>query len=123
MDAKLQENKPRWSARLLWLTVLAAPMAWFIQLTAGYGLAELACRRQTMIPLFIASAVCAFLAVLGGAGSVPLLRARMPSHEIVDGTSDHAQSFIGEIGIGFAVLFLTLIAGQTLAAAYLQPCP
>jgi hypothetical protein len=123
MDAKSREHKPRWSAPLLWLIVLAAPLAWFVQLTAGYGLVELACRRQTMVPLFVATAVCAFVAILGGAESFPLCRGRVPAPDIVDATSDHSQSFFGEIGVGFALLFLLLMAGQTLAVAFLMPCP
>lgn len=118
-----QSRKPRWSARAIWLIVLAAPIAWFVQLTAGYGLVELACRRQTMAPLFVATAVCALLAIVGGAGSIPLWRGQVPPHDIVDETSDRSQSFMGEIGIGFALLFLLLIGGQTLASAFLMPCP
>lgn len=123
MEAISEERQHPRTTVVRWLAVFAAPMAWFIQLTAGYGLVELACRQRTMLPLLTATVCCVLFPLIGGIVSIRGWRGRNIACGPVEETSDQFRSFMGAIGLGFAVLFTVMIAGQTLAAVYLKPCP
>jgi hypothetical protein len=56
MEADRYFNAPRGMA-LLWVAVLAGPIAWFLQQQVGYGMATFACGRGGEVGLHVVTGV------------------------------------------------------------------
>jgi hypothetical protein len=103
----------------LWLAALGGPVSWAIHLMVVYPLVEVACRFQTMLPLYGASAV--LLASAGAAGLVNwgYLRGLRGQN---GATTPRRIRFMATAGLAGAILFMILIVAGTLPMFFDDPC-
>jgi hypothetical protein len=113
---------------LPWIGVSAAPLAWVVQLIAGYGVQEAGCAPVSGMPLldvdtepWIAaiSAVAIAAAVVGIVASVVTLRAAT-AHDEADPRGRIA--FMGDAGVLVSVIFLAVIVLGAVALPALDAC-
>jgi hypothetical protein len=109
----------RVSSIWLWFGALGGPVFWALHLVLVYPLVEVACRFQTMVPLYAASVVLFAAVAAAGLVSWGYLR-RMQRHD--GATAARRVRFMATVGVAFAILFMILIAGGTLPMFFDDPC-
>jgi uncharacterized membrane protein HdeD (DUF308 family) len=113
---------------LPWIGVIAAPLAWVVQLIAGYAFQEAGCAPGSGTPVLdvdtepwiaAVSAVAIAAAVVGIASSVVTLRGA--TH---DGEADPRGriAFMGDVGVLVSVIFLAVIVLGAVALPALDAC-
>ena len=124
-----REDAGEWGlfrSAVLWFGVLAAPLAWAILLTVGYGFEEVACSRGSShwgfeaktatVILFAATAVTA---VLGAAAAVlTWRRAQRPE----SGDTRGRLEWMGFSGVVVSGLFIALILMTGFGVTSLGTC-
>lgn len=105
-----------------WYGVLAAPLAWAMQLQANYSLVPHACQTGDMKWLYVSSAsflLLALSALVIGAWDWRKARRRSPvSREDADARS----SWVGLLGMLVSALFLLVIIAQAIPTLFFSPC-
>ena len=107
---------------VLWLVVLAGPLAWLLGLTAQYSLVRVACAKGTMLPLHAVSVATLALA-LGGA-AVGWREWRRTGRQWPgegDGTLPRSR-FMVVLGLLASAFFTLVILAQWLTNFFLNPC-
>jgi hypothetical protein len=107
----------------LWAGMLAAPIAWFVQLSIVYALTPHACAAKGRFLLHLASLVCLAVAGFG-------LRTAWGNWEVIrrgsaaDGprASSGRARFQSLGGLLSGGLFLLIIVAEWLAISVLSPC-
>jgi len=103
----------------LWFGLLAAPVAWTIQLPVVYGLAVRACDHVGMIVLHLVSVLCILAVIAGGTAAWRNLQAvHEPAAE--SASTRRIMSLLGLMG---AALFGLVVLDSWLAVFLLSPCP
>ena len=115
---------------LLWFGLLAAPLAWAVQLVAGYATEEAACSTGGGIePAWVVGAG----SVLGGISIAAILVARLGGIAAIlslvlvsgDGHDDDPRgraAFMAGAGVLASLIFLAAIVLSTVAVASLDAC-
>lgn len=113
----------RWGEVLmLWAGVLVAPVAWILQMQAGYLLVQQSCMSGHNLSLHVVTAVALLLAALGGfiawrnweqAGGT------WPDEEA--GPTPRSR-FMGAMGLLLSAMFFLVIVAQGVASFVLHPC-
>jgi hypothetical protein len=112
----------------VWFGVLAAPLAWVVQLVAGYAVQEAGCAPAGMLPVLDADTepIIAFIsvaalavAVAGGAASLVAWRTAL-----ADGGTDPRGriAFMACAGLLASVIFVAAIALGGVALLFLDAC-
>jgi hypothetical protein len=105
---------------LLWTGLLAAPVAWLVQLEAGYALASWACARDRAAALHL---VTALPLAVAGAGVLAAVRALgRPAPPPAAPARDGRRRLMGHVGLGLSVLFALVILVSGLPPLLLSPC-
>ena len=102
------------------LMFFTPPVAWGIQLLAGYGLVALACSVNSKTGFYALSAVAALATLASG------LLSFVSTHERIDVRDlEHADApdeFVAACGVLLAIVFFVLIAATGLYGTALNPC-
>lgn len=114
-----EADQVRVSNVLLWFGALGAPIAWAIHLVAVYFLTEVACRFETKLPLYGASALLFAVATLAGLVCWYYLRYMRQRN---GATVPRRIRFMATAGLAGAILFMVAIAGGTLPMIVDDPC-
>ena len=113
---------------LPWIGVVAAPLAWVVQLVAGYAFQEAGCAPVSGSPVvdvdtesWIAgiSALAVVAALVGIAASLVTLHAAT-THDEADPRGRIA--FMGDVGVLVSVIFLAVIVLGAIALPALDAC-
>ena len=113
---------------LPWIGVIAAPLAWVVQLIAGYAFQEAGCAPVSGMPVldvdtepWIAaiSIVAIVAAVVGIAASLVTLRA---ATEHAEADPRGRVAFMGDVGVLVSVIFLAVIVLGAVALPALDAC-
>ena len=104
---------------LLWMGMLAGPLAWMAQLALNYALTDWTCRSGHRWPLDLAFAVT--LAVTEG-GALAAWMVRRPSPPDRTDRMAARQVFQAWCGLGLCALFALAIAAAMIPRLYLSPC-
>jgi hypothetical protein len=106
-----------------WTGLLGAPLVWFLQFEASYGLVERACASRSMWPLHLLS-----LAALAGTIGALLLAHRtrrtaadLPQGELTGGPRGRAW-LLGTTGMLIGGFFILLILAQWIPTLLIDPC-
>lgn len=103
----------------LWFGILAAPVAWALQLPVIYGLAVRACDHVGMASLHVVSVLCVVASVAGGYVAWRNLQAvHEPAAE-----SASTRRMMSLLGLMTALLFGLVVLDSWLAVFLLSPCP
>jgi hypothetical protein len=114
-------NAP-WGVALLWIAVLAGPLAWFLHQQVSYGMATFACSRGGEVGLHVATAV-ALLIAAGGALIAWRNWSRVAREGVDEGDETRTRSRFMAIGGFLSSLFFGLvIVAQWLPVLFLRPC-
>lgn len=113
---------------LLWFAVGGAPLAWLLQFTVSYWLAEARCSvsgqsaEYSIDPWVIATgAICFAIGALALAAAVAIWRATADvEHD--DSPPLGRVHFLATIGIAIAPLFLAIIAMNSVGVGVLEAC-
>ncbi len=108
---------------LQWIGLLAAPLAWAVQLVAGFGASVAACsaggRDVSLVPWELAlTAAAAAVAVVGQAAAVLAWRATQRA----DSAPVSRMHFFADAALLGNTLFLAMILLGGITAAHLAPC-
>ncbi|HST16898.1 MAG TPA: hypothetical protein VLK36_04470 [Gaiellaceae bacterium] len=113
---------------LLWFGLLAAPLAWTVQLVVGYGATIARCtgttssRSFSLTPWEVAlTAVAAVVALTGQAAALLVFRSTRGRHE-TDPPPDGRVRFLVLAALLSNTLFLVVILLGGITAAGLEPC-
>jgi len=103
----------------LWFGLLAAPVAWGIQLLLVYALAVWTCDNVGLAGLHVVSLLC-FVLVLAGA------RAAWKNLHTLSGNADASPAtrrVLALLGVMASSLFAVVVLGSWLGVFLLSPCP
>lgn len=103
----------------LWFGLLAAPLAWAVQLPLVYALAVWSCDHVGMAWLHVVSVLCVVVAAAGG-------HAAWRNLNLVAVPADASAStrrLMALLGLMTATLFGLVVIGSWLAVFLLSPCP
>lgn len=98
----------------------APPLAWFVQLLAGYALVPVACMSGTKIAFYVLSGVVALVTLAAG-GLAFVTRGAGDQERALDRPAA-PNLFVAEAGILMAVIFLVLIVATGVYGIFLDPC-
>lgn len=101
------------------LAVVAPPLAWLAQLTAGISLSAWMCGAQARWPLHVATAVALSIAAVA---ALHCARHRHAGAERDRGAFGGARRALAWTGLGLALLFGLLILAAMLPGLVLHPC-
>ena len=110
------------SIGLQWFGLVAAPVAWLLNLGFGYSLAHAACHGSGTLPLHLASIAALLLAALGGAVALIVWRragSDWPGDAV--GPAERGR-LLATLGFGGAIFFVILILVQWIPVFVFQPC-
>jgi uncharacterized membrane protein HdeD (DUF308 family) len=113
---------------LPWIGVAAAPLAWVVQLIAGYAFQEAGCAPVSGMPVLdvdtepwiaAVSVVAMAVAAVGIFSSVVTLRAATQDREA---DPRGRIAFMGDVGLLVSVIFLAVIVLGAIALPALDAC-
>lgn len=114
---------------LVWLGVLGAPLAWVVQLVAGYGLLEAACAQSVgetpVLVVDVETAIGVLTVAAAAVAVVSIVAAALTwSAARADGDADPTGriAFMGAAGVLAGVIFLALILLGGSALPSLDAC-
>lgn len=120
-DVERYFNEPRGIA-LLWVGVLAGPLAWFLHQQVSYVLATLTCSDAATLVLHVMTAV-ALLIALAGVGIAWMNWRRTGGEWSARGGGTVARSrFMALAGFLLSALFFLVIVAQGLPNFFMSPC-
>lgn len=108
----------------LWAGLLAAPLAWAVQLQVIYALTQWTCHSGSLVPLHATAAACLLIAAAGLGVAFRCWQAggrRWPS-DADEGLVARTR-FMAALGLMAGGLFSLLIVVQWTAVLFLDPCP
>ena len=103
--------------RILWIAVLASPIAWFVNLEANYALASLTCLWQWRVVVLLVSAATFAIAV--GSGFISWSQWR---HLAGDGPVDARARGMAAGGAVLGSMFAIVIIAQAIPNLMLPGC-
>jgi hypothetical protein len=118
--SRLDTSSP---ARLLvlWVAILAGPLAWLLDLELSYALANRACESGSRAAYALTSLVAAALA--GAAGWTAWRELQRAAGGDTQGAREIDRSrFLAIAGVAFSAGFLLLILGNLVPKLLLDPC-
>lgn len=114
-------NQPRGIA-LLWIGMLAGPIAWFLHQQVSYILATLSCTDAATIVLHVVTVITSLIAI-AGAGIAWMSWRRTGHAETIRGGGTVARSrFMALSGLLLSFLFLLVIVAQGIPNFFISPC-
>ena len=114
-------NAPR-GIVLLWVAVLAGPIAWFLHQQVGYGMATFACSRGGEVGLHVATGIALLVTAVS---AIIAWRSwgRLGREWTTHGGGTVARSrFLALGGFLFSVYFFLVIVAQWVPIFFLPPC-
>jgi hypothetical protein len=106
----------------LWTGLLLAPLAWLLNISAGYALVPRACATGNHLPGHLVHLVCLLLA-LGGALVAWRLWQAIGSRWPEDEGGPAARSrFMAATGVLTSLLFALVIVAQWVPSFMISPC-
>jgi hypothetical protein len=108
----------RGALTLLWIGVLAGPVAWFVELEASYALTDWVCRHGHPWLLHVTTVIAVGLAIAGipaAARGRRIWNERLPA-------SGRTGAFLGTAGLWLSLLFSMAILASVLPKLLLSPC-
>lgn len=120
--SELREQRPERRDVLLWLTVLAGPLAWALTEQLSYALAPTACFERRPLLLYLVP-ICALLVVLPGALLARRLWHREPAGSTERGEAkDSRARFMALAGFWLSVGFTLAILATAMPPLVLRVC-
>jgi hypothetical protein len=123
LTAEADRKFARWREVLtLWAGVLIAPLAWALQMQAGYILVQPACQAGRNTLLHIVTLAALLLAALGG--FIAWRKWQQTGRAWPDEAAGAlARSrFMAVLGLLLSVMFFLVIVAQGIASFVLHPC-
>ncbi|HXH12048.1 MAG TPA: hypothetical protein VNP04_20065 [Alphaproteobacteria bacterium] len=120
-DVERYFNEPRGIA-LLWIGVLAGPLAWFLHQQVSYVLATLRCSDAAMLVLHVATAMALLIALAGGGIAWTSWRRTDGEWSARGGGTVARSRFMALGGLLLSALFFLVIVAQGLPNFFLSPC-
>jgi hypothetical protein len=105
--------------RVLWPALLAAPVAWGVQLTGGFALSAWATERRDMVPVHVLSALCLLGAIGGGLLAYRAWRAVGGWPMGTEAPDTGRARYISVLGMMTGALFACVIVAQWVAVVML----
>lgn len=107
---------------ILWIGLLAAPTAWFLNLLVGYLLVPWACESDQVVALHLSSLVALLIAGGGGLAAWRLWRRTGREWPSEAGGPLPRSRFLAMLGLLVSVLSSLIIIAQWIANFILVPC-
>jgi hypothetical protein len=108
---------------LLWISMIGAPVIWFLQFQLNYSLVLWACRNNKPYVLTASFAVFDLMCICVGLLALRNWRRygrRWPGSGF---SADARSGFMSLIGLLLSSLFTLVILAQMIATFFLSPCP
>jgi len=105
---------------LIWVTVLASPLAWATSLVTMFWLTHPVCQGLSRSVLIVAGSLCALVALAGALAADRALK-RVPGRHVEE--SGDVPVFLLRMALWGGFMFALVIALSLVPTALLTPCP